>query len=152
MNLFFFFGFTISTASFWLVNFCVTRLQFIFQMFLRFFKEPARIAGLFLSIQWRFNFIRARNDKFSPYNFPITSFQRSWICSLFNVFTGFFPFVKSGNKGQWHFAGPHYYQKILFDQYRLYPSLFQLSFASSRYSQQAYFPAVSLYSQRVCSI
>ena len=46
------------------------------------------------------------------------------------ILSRFFPFVKSGNKGQWHFAGPHYYQEILFDQCRLCPSLFQLSFAS----------------------
>ena len=60
-----------------------------------------------------------------------------------------FQFVKSGKKGQWHFAGPHYHQQILFDQCRLYPSLFQLSFDSILYSYQVYFPAVSWYSLAV---
>ena len=42
MNLLYFFGFTIFTASFGLST-SVTRLQFVFKMFLRFFKEPAEI-------------------------------------------------------------------------------------------------------------
>ena len=45
----------------------------------------------------------------------------------------FLPFVKSRNKGQWHFAGPHYYQEILFDRCCLYPNLFQLPLASIPY-------------------
>ena len=50
------------------------------------------------------------------------------------MFSGFFPLVKSGNKGQRHFADPHYYHGILLDQWGLCLSLFQLSLASILYS------------------
>ena len=47
MSLFHFFGFTVFKASFWIVKCCLTGLQFVFSMFLRFFKEPAQIACVF---------------------------------------------------------------------------------------------------------
>ena len=59
------------------------------------------------------------------------------------IFSRFFRFTKSGNKGQWHFAGNHYYHEILSGQCHLYSNLFQLSLASILCSQQAYFPALS---------
>ena len=47
------------------------RLQYVFQMLLRFIKEPARIVCPFRSNQRRFHFIRARNDQFSSNDFQL---------------------------------------------------------------------------------
>ena len=57
------------------------------------------------------------------------------IFRLFFRQAGFAHYLRmfSRNKGRWNFAGPNYCQEILFDQCRLYHSLFQLSFASILY-------------------
>ena len=58
------------------------------------------------------------------------------IFRLFFRQAGFAHYLRmfSRNKGEWHFAGPHYCQEVLFDQFRLHPSLLQLSFASILYN------------------
>ena len=63
--------------------------------------------------------------------FPIISklfllfFRGAGFAHYLRMFSRFFPFVKSGNKGQWHFAGSHKHQEILLDQCSsLYHSLF----------------------------
>ena len=217
MNLFYLllFCFIIFAASFWLLNFYYQTSNLFYRYLSDFLRNQHNQSVFFLSIKWRFHFIKARNDKFFSYNFQTflyrSSHRRCFVRKgvLRNVakFTGkhlyqslylnkiadlrsatllkkrlqhscfpvnfatasvfrgagfahyirmfsrvFFPFVKSGNKSHWHFAGPQYYQEIFFIQCDFYPSLFQLRFASILYSQQVYFPAASLYSQRVCSI
>ena len=56
-------------------------------------------------------------------------FRRSGFVHYLEKFSRSFgnKIVKFGNKGQWDFAGRHYYQEILFDQSLLHPSLFSIA-------------------------
>ena len=101
-------------------------------MFLRFLKKPARIACLLFE---------AFSGGFILLDLEVISFIPI-ISKLFFWRAGFAHYLRTFS-GQWYFANPHCHQEILFDQCRLYPSLFQFSFVSILYSYRVYFPAVS---------
>ena len=91
-------------------------------MFLGFFKEPARIACVFFEA-FSGGFISLELKIISFLSIILKHFfRRAGFAYYFREFSRFVSICK--------IAGPHYYQEIHFDQYRLYPSLFQLSVAS----------------------
>ena len=122
MNLFCFFGFTIFTilAS----QLALLDFNLFFRCFLDFLRNQYE---QFVSF-----FIRARLKSFLRIIFKLFN-RGAGFTHYLRMFSWVFFICKIWEEG--HFAGPHYYQEILFDQCRLYPSLFQLSLASILYSQ-----------------
>ena len=98
MNSFYFFGFTILQPVFGLTV-SVTRLQFAFWMFLRFFKEPARIvcvlfegfSGWFVSSE--LEIIIFLSIIFKHF------FRGAGFAYYLRTYSRFFSFVKPANKG-----------------------------------------------------
>ena len=113
----------------------VTRLQFVFYSFLDFLRNHHEQSGSFFeTFSGGFILLQLEIISFIPIIFKLL-FRGAGFAHYLRMFSRFFPIVKSGHKGQYHFTRPRYYQEILFDQCRFYPSLFQLSLSSILHSQ-----------------
>ena len=86
-------------------------------MFLRLFKEPARIVSAFFeAFSGVFILLELEMASFLPIIFKMFFRGAGFDHFLRMFFFFFFFFLKSEKKGQWHFIGPLYYQEILFNQ------------------------------------